>query len=51
MSSKCWIMWTVSNSSSNAASGEPSATQIKKRPRKKLPARQEAITSTGAERR
>jgi len=42
-------MWTVSNSSSKAARGEPTASQIKNSPRKKLPARQEGIAFTEAE--
>jgi hypothetical protein len=29
MSSRCWIIWTVSNSSSKEARGEPSATQTR----------------------
>src|SRR6266853_2396336 len=44
-------MWTVSNSSSKAARGEPTASQIKNSPRKKLAARQEGIAFTEAERR
>src|SRR5246127_2775199 len=44
-------MWTVSNSSSNAARGEPTASQTRNSPRKKLPARQEGIAFTEAERR
>src|ERR1700741_2325474 len=43
-------MWMVSNSSSNAARGEPNAPQIKNSPRRKLPARQAGITFTAAER-
>src|SRR5258708_11969116 len=42
-------MWTVSNSSAKAARGEPTATQIKNSPRKKLPARQEGIAFTQGE--
>jgi len=51
MRSRCWTMWTVSNSSSNAARGEPNATQIKNSPRRKLPARQPEMMFTEAVRR
>ena len=41
-------MWTVSNSSSNKARGEPRATQIKDTPSRKLPNRPPGETVTDA---
>ncbi len=44
-------MWTVSICSSSAARGEPTAIQIKNRPREKLMTRQAGMSFTEAERR